>query len=212
MRYIYNYDPTTGEYASTNIAMPDPLENPEGLDTGTFIVPANATLTTPPPVKTNNLRVFRDGKWGYVANIQDAPSDDPVPPSTKLIDAERDKRIADGFYFDSVLYQARPDDRENIAGAVQAASNAVALGAEQGDFSWQRVLLPTAPDMFEWIAADNTRVAMDAQTVILFGYTAMMHKQAHIAAGRALKDMTPIPDTFNDDMYWPAVVPQVPPA
>jgi hypothetical protein len=210
MRYIHNYDPATGEFVSSNIAVPDPLDNPDGLDSGAFLVPAFATMITPPPVKNNNIRVFRDGKWGYVANINDIPSEEPVPPSSTVIDIERDRRIVNGFYFEHVLYQARPDDRENIAGAVQAASSAVFLGAQEGDYGWQKLLLPSAPDMFEWIAADNTRVAMDAPTVIRFGFTALVHKQAHIAAGRVIKDMDPIPDNFVDDSYWPVVIDQTP--
>jgi len=35
------------------------------------------------------------------------------------------------------------------------------------------------------------------------GQAAMAHKQAHIWAARALKDMNPIPLDYTEDQYWP---------
>ena len=61
---------------------------------------------------------------------------------------------------------------------------------------------PALPAVFAWIAADNSAVPMDAQTVVRFGYAALAHKQAHIFAARTLKDTDPIPDP-SDDQYWP---------
>lgn len=120
------------------------------------------------------------------------------------VDIERDRRINAGFAFDGVLYQSRPEDRENIAGAQKAATDAVAMGAAPGDFGWQRLLDPSAPAEFRWIAADNTTHTMDAQTVMRFGYAALGHKQAHIFAARTLKDTAPIPADFaTNPAYWP---------
>lgn len=120
------------------------------------------------------------------------------------VDIERDRRIEAGFVFEGVLYQSRPEDRENIAGAQKAATDAVALGAAAGDFGWQRLLDPNAPPEFRWIAADNTTHAMDAQTVMRFGYAALGHKQAHILAARELKNMNPIPADFaTEPAHWP---------
>lgn len=122
------------------------------------------------------------------------------------VDIERGRRIDAGFVFDSVLYQSRPEDRENIAGAVKAATDAILLGALAGDFGWQRLLDPNAPAEFRWIAANNGTYPMDAQTVVRFGYAALGHKQAHIFAARALKDMAPIPaDYATNPAYWPLV-------
>jgi hypothetical protein len=119
------------------------------------------------------------------------------------VDTERDRRIEAGFVFEGILYQSRTEDRENIAGAVKAATDAVAVGAEPGDFGWQRLLDPNAPAEFRWIAADNTMHAMDAQTVMRFGYAALGHKQAHIFAARELKDLSPIPADYTAASYWP---------
>ena len=74
------------------------------------------------------------------------------------------------------------------------------LGAEVGDFE----LDPAAPEVFQWITADNSRHTMDAQTTVRFGYAALGHKQALIFAAFAIKSMNPIPADFADNSYWPA--------
>lgn len=141
----------------------------------------SAVLTDPRLIPIEQLDVsligalYRDGQF--------------VRPEEALtsadIDAERDRRIDAGFGFDGVLYQSRPDDRENIAGAVliAIADPAYTTG---------------------WIAADNSVVQMDAPTLLHFGRTAADHKQALIFAARQLKDMQPIPADYADDKWWPA--------
>ncbi|MBP2532614.1 DUF4376 domain-containing protein [Agrobacterium tumefaciens] len=128
-----------------------------------------------------------------------------APPSAFDVDRERDRRIDIGFIFEGVHYQSRPEDRENIAGAKAAATDAITIyGAEPGDFGWQRLLDPNVPPEFRWIAADNTTHPMDAQTAMRFGYAALNHKQAHIFAARTLKDLEPIPADFaTNPAYWP---------
>lgn len=114
------------------------------------------------------------------------------------IDAERDRRISAGFTFNGVLFQSRPEDRENIMGAATAALGAMMAGAQPGDYRWHG-----GSSDFVWIAADNSEHQMDAQTVYAFGQAALAHKQAHIFAARAVKDSDPIPTDFTDDSYWP---------
>ena len=114
------------------------------------------------------------------------------------VDAERDRRIDAGVLFRDVMYQSRATDRENISGAAQLGFMAVVGGAQPGDLRW------SDPDQdFEWIAADNSLVPMDAQTVVAFGKAAAERKQDLIFAGRQLKDMNPIPADFTDDKWWP---------
>lgn len=121
------------------------------------------------------------------------------PPKTSFdVDAERDRRIDGGFTFNGIRFQSRPDDRENIAGAATAALGAIMAGAQPGNYRWHG----GAYD-FAWIAADNSTHVMDAQTVYAFGQAALAHKQAHIFAGRAIKDADPIPADYTDDGYWP---------
>ncbi|WP_192886694.1 DUF4376 domain-containing protein [Agrobacterium sp. LAD9] len=126
-------------------------------------------------------------------------------PSPYAVDVERHRRVDAGFIFDGVHYQSRPEDRENIAGAKAAATDAITIyGAQPGNLAWQRLLDPNAPPEFRWIAADNSTHAMDAQTAMRFGYAALNHKQAHILAASALKNMVPIPADFaTNPAYWP---------
>ncbi|AJY47033.1 DUF4376 domain-containing protein [Martelella endophytica] len=114
------------------------------------------------------------------------------------IDAERDLRIAAGFVFSGVMYQSRAEDRENIAGAATAALGAIINGAAAGDYRWHG----GASD-FVWIAADNSTHKMDAATMYALGQAALAHKQAHLFAARALKDLLPIPADFAADRNWP---------
>ena len=114
------------------------------------------------------------------------------------IDAERDRRIDAGVEFQGVMFQSREADRENIAGAAQIGFMAMLAGAQPGDLRW----LSQAED-YAWIAADNTLVPMDAQTVVEFGKFAAGRKQALIFAGRQLKNMSPIPADYADDKWWP---------
>lgn len=117
------------------------------------------------------------------------------------VDAERDRRIADGIVFEGVEYQTRPQDRTNLSDAALAARDAVADGFTEGDYRWE-----TAGKDFEWIAADNTRVRMDAPTVLRFANAMISHKRERIFAARTIKDMDPVPTDFADDSYWPTAL------
>ena len=126
------------------------------------------------------------------------PTLSPLPVEAD-IDRERDQRIAAGFTFNGVFYQSRPEDRENIAGAAVAALAAIGAGAQVGDYRWHG-----GDTDFMWIAADNSMHPLDAQSTFAMGQAAMAHKQAHIFAARALKDMSPIPaDYATNPAYWP---------
>ena len=121
-----------------------------------------------------------------------------IEEQRRLIDAERDRRILSGFFFQGAVYQTRLEDRENIAGASTAALAAVMQGAQAGDYLWHGGTTP-----FVWIAANNSENLMDAPTMFAFGQAALAHKKAHIFAARALKNMDSIPADFADDSYWP---------
>lgn len=117
------------------------------------------------------------------------------------VDAERDRRVADGYYFDGKLYQTESqDDRENILGAAYTSMAAIMAGAQKGDLRWN----PAYPDSdFFWIAADNSRTSMDAQTTQEFARGAMAYKSRLVVAGSNLKAMEPIPEDYADDKWWP---------
>lgn len=122
----------------------------------------------------------------------------PLVISSEAVDAERDRRIDAGIMFNGVLYQSRSGDRENITGAAQMAFMAVVAGAQPGDLRWAE-----EDEDFEWIAEDNSRVPMDAPTVVAFGKTAALRKQALVFAGSNLKKQSPIPTDYTDDKWWP---------
>lgn len=116
----------------------------------------------------------------------------------RQVDAERDRRIAAGFVFQGNLYQtARQTDRENILGAAPSALAAIVNGAQPGDLRWAD---PEAD--FFWIASDNSRTPMDAQTTLAFSQGAMAYKTALIVAGSNLKSMESIPTDYTDDKWW----------
>lgn len=161
----------------------------------TISTPSPATLAGYPAGTTEvPLKPGADFDWDGEA-WQPVP---PPPPSTDDVDADRDRRIDGGFTLNGVRFQSRPSDRENIAGASTAALAAIMSGAEPGDYRWHG-----GDSDFAWIAEDNTLHPLDAQTMFALGQAAMAHKQAHIFAARALKDLDPIPADFADDQYWP---------
>ncbi|NTD85499.1 DUF4376 domain-containing protein [Agrobacterium tumefaciens] len=155
-----------------------------------------AELVVPDDMGNRHRQLIAE--WEAAGNV--IPPFAPPPPEDRAIDAERDRRISAGFSFGDVFYQSRPEDRENIAGAATAALAAIMFnGAQSGDFRWHG-----GESDFEWIAADNTTHPLDAQSMFAMGQAAMAHKQAHIWAARAVKDMNPIPaDYATNPAYWP---------
>ncbi len=125
------------------------------------------------------------------------------------VEADKEARIVAGFTFGApaVLYQSRPEDRENLAGASTAAIAAMMVGSQPGDLRWAD---PTKD--FEWIAADNSKYPMDAQTMFALGQRAMAHKQAHIFAAfamkRAIEDATTVEEVEAIDIAagWPSSI------
>lgn len=120
------------------------------------------------------------------------------PPNRADVNSERDRRTHAGFMFKGKLYQFDPDSRSRITGAATLAKFAIVGGVAVGNLRWIN------PDVdFSWIAADNTLTTMDAHTCSAFGDAAAVHEQRHIFAARALKEMSPIPEDYQDNKYWP---------
>lgn len=136
-----------------------------------------------------------------IAEYQDAEAE----RIRREIDIERDRRIDAGFEFEGVRYQSRlpsaghPGDWDVFSGKALEAFIALSSGAQPGDLRW------ADPDEdFAWIAADNSRVPMDAQTVIELCKAASAHRSRHTFAGSDLKAMQPVPQDYTDDKWWPA--------
>jgi hypothetical protein len=201
-KLVYNVDPTYKFFIGFGYADPDPLENPAELDEGVWLLPSNATFIAPPDEYPGNLRVFDFAlqRWGYIKpeDLGMEPEPEPLGPSASDVDVERDKRISIGVVFGGKIFQSAPANREDIAGAATLALAAIMAGAEEGNLRW------ADPDEdFEWIAADNSKLAMDAHMMFAFGKTALAWKKAHIFAARTLKDADPIPEDYQDDSHWP---------
>lgn len=130
----------------------------------------------------------------------DAIREAEIADGFPLVDAERDRRTSAGFDFIGKHFQARPVDVQNITGASVAAAVAVMNGAQPGNLRWS-----DANEDFRWIAADNSTLAMDAQTTILFGQSGMAHVSAHVFAGRSIKDRLAAGETLDitDAALWP---------
>lgn len=193
MTKIYSYDGPSGEFLMEGEADESPLEP------GVFLIPANATTVAPPLHKEGFLRVFRNGDWGYVptAEPETPPTEEPAITAL-MVNIERDRRISAGFDFEDHHYAFDPDSKQRVTGAGTLAGFATMAGASAGDIYWQG-----DGDPFAFIADDNTIVPMDAPTCFAFGRAAALHEKRHIFAARTIKDMTPIPENYADDEYWP---------
>lgn len=124
---------------------------------------------------------------------------DPPPPGPADVDAERDRRIAETFAFSGKSFQLDPASQGRITAMGADARFAVLGGAQPGDLRW------ADPDTdFAWIAADNTVLPMDAQTMVEFSSAAKLWVMTHTFIGRAIKNLDPIPADFADDIYWSA--------
>lgn len=133
--------------------------------------------------------------WTFDGQEFAAPAPNPIPPSPALIDAERDRRIDAGIEFGGVRFQTREKDRENIMGAFSLAAAWIMTGGNPTSLRWHG-----GESDFEWIAEDNSTVAMSAATVLAFGKAVAAMKSRMIFVARALKDT--LPADFADEGYW----------
>lgn len=117
------------------------------------------------------------------------------------ISQERNRRLLANFGFMGYSFDFDPDSVANITGAGSSAGIAMAMGAGAGNLRWA-----SEETDFTWLSKDNVAVPMDAQTCFAFSQAAMLHKQQHIFAARALKDADPIPGNWWSDEYWPEVL------
>lgn len=129
------------------------------------------------------------------------PAEDPEPvagPPTSLdVNRERDRRLGSNFTFGGKPFQRDVSAVKRITGAYSMALAAIVGGAQTGNYRWHG-----GSADFAWIAADNSLVAMDAQTVIAFGNACAAIEEDLVIKARAIKDLDPIPDDFAADAWW----------
>lgn len=113
---------------------------------------------------------------------------------TADINAERDRRIDAPFVFNGVAFQADPISRGRIDRARISALAAILGGARAGDLRWHG-----QPVDFVWIAADDSRISMDAQTVVQFGSGLAAREGLLVVHANDLKqDVADAADAGND--------------
>jgi hypothetical protein len=164
-----------------------------------------ARMTVPDDMG-NRHRILID-EWEFVTTkngtrnrVNTVPAWVPPGLTAAEVDAERDKRIASGFIFNGNKFQSRPNDLQNIQGAVSAANVAVISGAQVGNNNWAD---PSTP--FAWLNASNQPIVMDAHTFGQLGMAVMAHKSFFIWKGREIKDAllagNPPADVTNDAIW-----------
>jgi len=164
-------------------------------------IESNSTLVAPPDLKGEQVAKWNDMVFEWEVLDKRPPPPLPIIQSYQ-VDMERDRRIAQGLVFDGKAYQTESaGDRENILGAMGDALAAITVdGAQAGDLRW------ADPNFdFFWIASDNSRVSMDAQTCLEFTRAAVRRKGLLVIAASNLKAMSPIPVDYANDKYWPAL-------
>lgn len=170
----------------TDIATGLKLVTPEGgnvrLPDGRFVTRIQADDTIP----------------GVTIAAYEPPEPESVSPTGDDVNAERDRRLLLPFGFNGVEFQRDEAATKRINGAGTLALAAIVGGAQPGDLRWHG-----EDTDFVWIAADNSLVPMDAQTVMAFGQAAAKVETALVFAAKAIKEMDPIPADYTDDSYWP---------
>lgn len=126
----------------------------------------------------------------------------PPGPSDTDINAERDRRLGLGITFAGHPYQTDEISRQRINTSRISAMAAIMGGAQPGDLRW-----PGVDKDFFWIAADDERVPMDAQTMVAFGNAVAAREGLLIVAGNDLKQRIAAGEAISnigDDKLWPA--------
>lgn len=157
-------------------------------------IPEHSVALAPPEPQENKFRVWTPNGWEQ----RDQPATFPTTgTSVTEVNAERDRRLQLDFEFQGKMYQRDTTSLQRITGAATLAGFAVAAGALAGNLRWAN-----PEEDFGWIAADNTVTPMDAQTCFAFGQAAAAVETRLVFAARALRGMNPIPENYQDDIWW----------
>jgi hypothetical protein len=142
-----------------------------------------------------------DGEWYQTWEVRTPTPEELTIENERLvneINVYRDQKIADGFLFNGVMYDSRPEDQKRISGSALLAHMAIQAGAQANNYYWHG-----GTDPFVWIAKDNSTVPMDAFDTVSFGKRAADHERLYIFHARVIKDSVPIPRDYANTIYWP---------
>ena len=139
--------------------------------------------------------------WLYDGKTFKAPPAGTNSPTPDDVNAERDRRLSRGITFQNHVFQTDPDSRERIDRSRISAMAAIMGGVQTGDLRWHGL-----PVDFFWIAADDTRVPMDAQTMVALGNAMAAREGLLIVAGNDIKQRIAAGQavSIGDDALWPA--------
>lgn len=177
---IYNFNPETGVFLGKSQADPDPL------DAGNFLLPAFSTSIEPPDDVAGFDRVFSEGEWRYVSQIEPTPEPVVTPVISKnLVRVEAGRRLE---------LLARPyvaAERETWPTQMKEAE---ALSVNPA---------ASAPLLSRRAAARSMAVADYAANVLAKEALFSAASGDILAAQDRLLALSPIPANYDDDAYWP---------
>lgn len=121
--------------------------------------------------------------------------------TTDSVNVERDRRLAEGFLFRGMRFLVIGEAKTDITAMAVSATLAKADGFEAEEFRWQN------PDRdFAWIAIDNSRLLLDAPSMVEFAKEAGRFSESHVMAARNIKDRILNGEHISDitlDELWP---------
>lgn len=171
MQPIYNFDPETGLFLTSDFADESPLEP------GVFLVPANSTTDEPPLCKETERVLFKNGGWIVEAIPRPTVKPEMTPEQAKAaawsgIKAERDRRKAGGVKVGAKWFHSDDGSRIQQMGLVMMGAGIPAnlqWKTMDGSFITMTQALATsvfgavaASDQTVFAAAETHRVAMEA--------------------------------------------------
>lgn len=198
---VYHYDAVTGEYLGSEKAQPNPLEP------GKFLIPANSTGLAPPTLNSQGgVLVFSNERWseledrrgvpfwledgsqGFTSDIKGTlpegasftqPEESATEKKARMESAVRDESLR------RLMDKFGARDSSHLAVKITEAMQAAIELIAEGEENW----------------TDEQRSYSD------YLKTSRQSVKDHDTSSKTLRAMDPIPDDYADDKYWPPVTP-----
>lgn len=175
---------------------------------GVYMYPPGSVTITPPSFDPTSHHV----RWTGVSwSVEPIPAEpDPLIPhwddlsdaqKKERVNAERDRRIYGGvtYIVDGQPYVFDSDEvsQGRVGHSAALARFAILGGAEADDYRWH------GKDFdFAWITMSDT-VVLDAFEMAGLGDVFLEHVAFLVHAAKAIKELDPIPEDYDDDARWP---------